>query len=124
MHALTWFEILALDLNSAFRFNAPALRNKVRKGTFGNGELMLFDVPFNTGEAVGGSIVVRADLKPTTYGPVIHRNVFGILAYAVARIRVAGGTVPVPFLNQGKFGFLASSLDSEGNRVGLISGEK
>ncbi len=35
MHALTWFEILALDLNSAFRFNAPALRNKVRKGPLG-----------------------------------------------------------------------------------------
>jgi uncharacterized protein len=77
MHAINWFEIPALDLDRAFEFYSIILHNNVRKGTFGNGDLILFNVPFYTGEAVGGSIVVRPDLKPTTEGGVLYLNAFG-----------------------------------------------
>ncbi len=124
MNAINWFEIPAVDLDRAFQFYTILLNGNVRKGTFGHGELILFNVPFNTGEAVGGSIVVRSDLKPTTDGPLIYLNAFGKLSEVVSKVEVAGGTVIVPCIDLGKFGFSAIIVDSEGNKIGLLSNEK
>lgn len=123
MNAINWFEIPAIDLERAFAFYATILNGNVRKGTFGNGDLILFNVPFNTGEAVGGSIVVRPDLTPTTEGPVLYLNAFGKLSEAVAKVEGAGGRIVLPEINLGKFGFAAVIIDSEGNRIGLLSNE-
>lgn len=124
MNAVNWFEIPALDLERAFAFYSTILNQNVRKGTFGNGELILFNVPFSTGEAVGGSIVVREDLKPTTDGGVIYLNAFGKLSEAVGKVEAAGGKVLVPIMDLGKFGFSAIIIDSEGNKIGLLSNEQ
>jgi hypothetical protein len=123
MHAINWFEIPALDLERAFAFYSTVLNGNVRKGTFGQGDLILFNVPFGTGEAVGGSIVVRPDLKPTTEGGVLYLNAFGKLSDAVSKVEAAGGKVLVPEINLGKFGFSAIIVDSEGNKIGLLSNE-
>jgi len=124
MHAVNWFEIPALELDRAYNFYSSILNKNVRKGTFGNGDLILFNVPFNTGEAVGGSIVVREDLRPTMDGPIIYLNAFGKLADAVTKVESAGGKVIVPFIDLGKFGYSAIIVDSEGNKIGLLSNEK
>lgn len=124
MNAINWFEIPATDLERAFTFYNTVLHGNIRKGTFGNGDLLLFNVPFATGEAVGGSIVVRADLKPTTDGPTIYLNAFGQLSAAVSKVEGAGGTVLMPELDLGKFGFAAIIIDSEGNKIGLLSHER
>ncbi|MBI3234018.1 MAG: VOC family protein [Bacteroidetes bacterium] len=124
MNAINWFEIPALNLERAFKFYSTILHNHVRMGTFGNGDLILFDVPFNTGEAVGGSIVVRPDLKPTTDGPVIYLNAFGKLSESVSLVESAGGKVLVSFIDLGKFGYASLIIDSEGNKIGLLSNEK
>ncbi|MBL7814361.1 MAG: VOC family protein [Saprospiraceae bacterium] len=123
MNAINWFEIPALDLERAFQFYSTVLNGNVRKGTFGNGDLILFNVPFNTGEAVGGSIVVRPDLKPTTEGGVLYLNAFSKLSEAVSKVEEAGGKVLVSEINLGKFGFAAVLIDSEGNKIGLLSNE-
>lgn len=124
MHAINWFEIPATDLERAFRFYSKILNGNLRKGTFGNGELILFNVPFSTGEAVGGSIVVRTDLTPTTNGPIIYLNAFGPLSQAVARVEEAGGKVLAGEMDLGKFGYAGIIIDSEGNKIGLISHER
>lgn len=124
MNAVNWFEIPALDLERAFSFYSTILNNNVRKGTFGNADIILFNVPFNTGEAVGGSIVVRQDLKPTTDGGIIYLNAFGKLSDAVSKVENAGGKVIIPFMDLGKFGYSAIIVDSEGNKIGLLSNEK
>lgn len=118
-HALNWFEIPALDLDRAFEFYQNILPGRVRKGTFFGSELVLFNVPFNTGEAVGGSLVVRPDLTPTSAGPVIYLNTFGQLDEALARVEAAGGKVLAPKMELGNFGASAVILDSEGNKIGL-----
>lgn len=88
-HALNWFELPALDLARAFTFYNTILPGRVRKGAFFGSDLVLFDVPFADGAAVGGSIVVRPDLAPTTNGPVIYLNTFGQLDEALARVEHA-----------------------------------
>lgn len=123
MNAVNWFEIPALDLERAFQFYSTVLHGNVRKGTFGSGDLILFNVPFSTGEAVGGSIVVRPDLKPTTEGGILYLNAFGKLSAAVEQVENAGGKVLAPEINLGKFGFAAVIIDSEGNKIGLLSNE-
>lgn len=123
MHAINWFEIPALELERAFQFYLAVLNGNVRKGTFGNGDLILFNVPFNTGEAVGGSIVVRPDLKPNREGALIYLNAFGKLSEAVSKVEAAGGKVLVPEINLGQFGFSAIIIDTEGNKIGLLSNE-
>jgi predicted enzyme related to lactoylglutathione lyase len=123
VNAINWFEIPALDLERAFQFYSTVLNGNVRKGTFENSELILFNVPFNTGEAVGGAIVARPDLKPTTDGGVLYLNAFGNLSAAVGRVEAAGGKVIVAEIKLGKFGFAAIIIDSEGNKIGLLSHE-
>lgn len=121
MHAINWFEIPAVDLERAYQFYFTVLKGNIRKGIFGNTDLVLFNVPFETGEAVGGSIVQRADMKPSTEGSIIYLNAFGKLHEAVALVEKAGGKVVVPEINLGKFGLSAIIIDSEGNRIGLLS---
>jgi predicted enzyme related to lactoylglutathione lyase len=123
MNAIQWFEIPALDLERAYQFYTSVLHGNVRKGTFGDGELLLFNVPFATGEAVGGSVVVRPDIVPTADGVVIYLNAFGKLSDAVQKVEPAGGQVIAPEINLGKFGFAALIMDSEGNKIGLLSNE-
>lgn len=122
-HALNWFELPALDLDRAYTFYRTVLDGHVRMGTFGAAPLVLFDVPFKTGEAVGGALVKRNDLKPTAEGPIIYLNCFAKLVAVVSRVVPAGGKVLVPELDLGAFGFSAIIIDSEGNKVGLISNE-
>ncbi|MBA2612811.1 MAG: VOC family protein [Bacteroidetes bacterium] len=123
-HSINWFEIPALNLERAFNFYNIVLGGHVRKGTFGNGDLVLFDVPFSTGEAVGGAIVVRPDLKPTTEGPVIYINTFDNIDECINRVSVAGGKVIVDKIDLGKFGYSAIIIDSEGNKIGLHQNTK
>jgi hypothetical protein len=124
MNAINWFEIPALDFERAFTFYHTILNGNVRKGTFGNGDLILFNVPFVTGEGVGGAILVRDDLQPTTLGSVIYLNAFGKLSDAVSKVENAGRKVLIAEINLGKFGFSAVIIDSEGNKIGLISNEQ
>lgn len=124
MNAINWFEIPALDFDRAFQFYTSILHGNVRKGTFGNEDLILFNVPFNTGEAVGGSIVVRKGFNPTTEGPNLFINAFGKISEATSRVENAGGKVLVPFMDLGKFGFASIIIDSEGNKIGLLSNEQ
>lgn len=119
-HALRWFEIPALDLDRAFAFYHAVLGGGVRMGTFGGAPLALFDVPFSTGEAVGGSIVKREGLAPGSDGPLIYLSIGLPLEDAVGRVAGAGGTVLAPHIPLGSFGTAAMIRDTEGNRVGLL----
>ncbi len=119
-HALNWFEIPALDLERAFNFYSTVLgAEHVRKGTFFGSELVLFAVPFTTGEAVGGSIVRRDHFIPSADGALLYINTFGNLEAALSRVEKAGGSILAPMRDLGNFGKSAVIMDSEGNRVGL-----
>ena len=123
-HSINWFEIPALDLERAYNFYLTVLNGHVRKGTFGNGDIVLFDVPFSNGEAVGGSIVVRPDLIPTTNGTILYINTFNTIDECINRVESAGGIIIVPKMDLGKFGYGAVIIDSEGNKIGLHQNTK
>jgi predicted enzyme related to lactoylglutathione lyase len=119
-HAVRWFELPARDLDRAFAFYHTVLDGHVRMGTFGGVPLILFDVPFSTGQGVGGSVVVRPGFEPRDNGPLLYLNSFGSLSAAVDRVVGAGGQVVVRQMDLGAFGTAAIIVDCEGNRVGLL----
>lgn len=119
IHAINWFEIPCRDYERAFSFYSHILGGHARMGTFGGSPLLLFDVPFQTGEAVGGALVMRPDLVPTTDGPVIYLNTFGDIDGALQRTEEKGGKIIVPKMDLGNFGFSAIIIDAEGNKIGL-----
>lgn len=116
-NSLNWFEIPATDLDRAIAFYQQLL-GTVRKGTFFGAELGLFEADVKNG-GIGGSIVVRQDMQPSTQGSVIFLNTNGRLDEALAAVESAGGKILVPKMSLGDFGWSAIILDSEGNRVGL-----
>lgn len=123
MNSLHWFEIPALGLDRAFRFCSRILHDNVRKGTFGNGEYLLFNVSFHTGEAVVGSVVLRDDIKPSAEGTLMYLNAFGKLTDAVSKAFNTCGFVISLAQDPGKFGYTAIIIDSEGNKISLLSHE-
>lgn len=122
MHAVQWFEFPAADLDRAFGFYNQIMPQSVRMGTFGDQPLVLFNVDLNQG-AIGGSLVLRPDFSPSATGPLIYLHCNEPLSTVVNRIAPAGGKVLLPQLPLGKFGFAAIFIDSEGNRVGILSAQ-
>ncbi|MBL7753767.1 MAG: VOC family protein [Bacteroidota bacterium] len=123
MQVIQWIEIPAQNLERAYQFYFSVLSGHVRKGSFQNQDVVLFDVPFQNGEAVGGSITVREDLKPGTTGALIYLNPFSTLSEAVHKVQAAGGQVLADQIPLGKFGYAAICMDTEGNKIGLLSHE-
>lgn len=123
-NAIQWFEIPAQNLDRAFEFYHYIFNGKVKKGNFGGGEIILFDVPFSTGEAVGGSIILSETHQSGTTGPVIYLNAFGSLSDCLKRVVEYKGEIIQDLTDLGKFGFSAIIIDSEGNKIGIISNEK
>ena len=120
MHAVQWFELPATDLERAFGFYNQIMPQSVRMGTFGDQPLVLFNVDLNQG-AIGGSLVKRPHFAPTASGPLVYLSCAEPLATVVARITPAGGQVIQDHIALGKFGYAALFIDSEGNRIGILS---
>lgn len=123
MHAIRWFEIAAADLDRAFQFYDAVFPGRVRMGTFGGDSLILFDADFEQGAEVGGSVVSRPDFVPNPNGPLLYLSTTEPIRKANERIQHAGGKLLVPLLDLGKFGFATIFIDSEGNRLGILSHE-
>ena len=120
--AITWFEIPTLDLDRAMRFYAAvfgcAFKREDAPGDL-PGTLAIFD--YGDCEGVGGALMQHPVLTPTRDGVVVYLSGGADLAEPLSRVEAAGGTVPLPKMAIGPYGFIAHFLDSEGNRIGLHS---
>ncbi|MFN7120319.1 MAG: VOC family protein [Saprospiraceae bacterium] len=118
-NAINWFEIQTLDLDRAIQFYSTILGVELQKTEAMGESICMF--PFEWNGGVGGSLVQRADTKPSTDGTMVLLNADGKLDEVVARIGAAGGQVLAPRIPIGNNGFIALFIDSEGNKVGLHS---
>jgi uncharacterized protein len=117
-NAINWFEIPATDFDRAVIFYSTLLDAEITKGEF-MGEQQAF---FPAGETeVGGAIVKREQLAPSTSGPLIYLNLETVedLEDALEDVESIGGKVLMPMTAIGDPGFIGVILDSEGNSVGL-----
>ena len=117
-NAVTWFEIPTSDFKRATDFYESLLDLKLR-AFHGPEPCSMF--PIEQG-GVGGCLVQRDGLEPSTTGSLVYLNAEGKLDASLKRAEKLGVKVLVPRTEiPGGFGFYACVQDSEGNHVGLHS---
>lgn len=118
-----WFEIPVLDMGRAVQFYETVFDFKLQREKVGELDMAWF--PFNM-EAYGsaGSLACAPEsYKPSADGVMIYLTAnSGDLNNELSRVEAAGGKVLMERKQiSEEHGFMATFLDSEGNRVAIHS---
>jgi uncharacterized protein len=122
-HAISWFEIPAINIDRAQKFYEAVFQVKLVNMDFGTTKMRAFplDDPM---DGVGGTIIDTGGLhKPSlTDGPLIYLNGNPDVQIFLDRAITNGGKIMVPKTELSpEYGFMAIFEDSEGNRIALHS---
>jgi hypothetical protein len=119
-NALNWFEIPVTDVARAKKFYETVFDIEMEQIEMMGTQMLMF--PSQSPKS-GGALVKSPDHKPSTEGSVIYLNGNPNLQLVLDRIESAGGKVTMPKTSIGENGYMGFFLDTEGNLVGLHSGE-
>jgi predicted enzyme related to lactoylglutathione lyase len=126
-NAITWFEIPVSDMQRAKKFYETILAIKLvsQKAEGGVEAMELFprlpDGSMGRSDVVSGSLIKAGRLHPAGDGILIYLNANPDLDKAIARIEPAGGKLILP-KTKNPAGYVCIFMDSEGNKMGLYSG--
>lgn len=124
-NVLTWFEIPVSDIDRAKKFYETILDIKMIKQGDGEDEGVFF--PFNanivqaTSGRVTGVLAKSSKNAPSDKGTVVYINASPSIQTVLDKVVPAGGKIIEPKQLFGPVGFIATILDSEGNKIGLHS---
>lgn len=119
MNVVNWFEIPSLDLAKAKAFYEAVFGVALIHMDMGPSSMEMF--PSEPGAAnAGGALVATEGYTPSATGTTVYFQTDDIDG-TLAKVTAAGGTVIVPKMSIGEFGFIGQFLDTEGNRVALHS---
>lgn len=122
-HAISWFEIPAIDLDRAQRFYEAVLGISMIPMEMPGFKMRMFPVE-NHMEGIGGALVSSADFyKPsTTDGTLVYLNGNPDVQNVLDKVEGAGGKIVVPKTEiSPEYGYMAVIIDTEGNRVAFHS---
>lgn len=119
-NALNWFEIPVTDIARSKKFYETIFDIQLELIDMMGSQMLMF--PSQEPKS-GGALVKSPDHKPSTSGAIIYLNANPDLQLVLDRIEQAGGTITLPKTTIGEFGNMAFFLDTEGNLVGLHSGQ-
>jgi predicted enzyme related to lactoylglutathione lyase len=111
---VVWSDIPVADLDRAAAFYGAVLAQKVQKEEYQGSAFCVFQ----HSEGNGGCLVVKPE-DVTAGGTLNYFNVDGRIQDALAKVAAHGGKVLEPVHPIGPYGFRATVLDSEGNRLAL-----
>jgi predicted enzyme related to lactoylglutathione lyase len=119
-HAIDWFQIPTTDFERAIYFYQTILSAELQVNDM-NGMKMAV-LPHNREEhGVGGALYHGPGHEPSGTGTIVFLHGGDDLSVILSRIEDAGGKIVVPKTPIGQNGFVASFLDTEGNKVGIHS---
>lgn len=120
-NAINWFEIPVDDFDRARMFYNRLFDYEMQ--TMDMGPARYGMLPFAPGaDHVGGAIVKLEDFLPARHGTLIYLNGGDDLAPILLRVEDAGGKVLTEkTLITPEIGYMATFLDSEGNKLALHS---
>ncbi|WP_159475074.1 VOC family protein [Dyadobacter sp. 3J3] len=119
-NALNWFEISVTDIERAQKFYETIFEVTMHPMEMMGMQMSMF--PSESPKSCG-ALVQSPNHKPSTEGAVIYLNANPDLQLVLDRIEKAGGQVTMPKTSIGENGNMAFFIDTEGNMVGLHSGE-
>jgi len=122
-HAISWFEIPAVDIDRAQKFYEALFNIELQPMDFGGTKMRMFplDDPM---EGIGGTLIESDGFhKPSlTDGPLIYLNGNPDVQIIIDRVVAAGGKILQPKTEiSPEYGFMAIFQDTEGNRIALHS---
>lgn len=119
-NALNWFEIPVTDVARAKKFYETAFDIEMHQMEMMGMQMVMF--PSQSPKS-GGALVKSTNHKPSTEGSIIYLNGNPNLQIVLDRIENAGGKITMSKTSIGENGNMAFFLDTEGNLVGLHSGQ-
>lgn len=119
-NVLNWFEIPVTDMARAVKFYCTVMGyESMYQMNMGGYDMAGFPME---GEGVGGALVQGDGCVPNVQGSMIYINANPDLAIPLSKIENAGGKVIMPKqLITEEIGYMATFLDSEGNKVAFHS---
>jgi predicted enzyme related to lactoylglutathione lyase len=122
--AISWFEIPVTDLNRAQEFYETIFGISLIPVDLPNIKMRMFPID-DPMTGIGGALADTGGTfhKPSaTDGPLIYLNANPDLQNVLDKVEAAGGKVFVPKTEiSPEYGFMGVFIDSEGNRIGLLS---
>ena len=113
-------EIPIVDFSRAVAFYQTILDINIEEIDMGEDRLGLFP---NEEESGSVHLIHGSDYKPSTAGTIIYLNAGDDLQIVADKIEANGGEILLPKTEIGpEMGFYALFLDTEGNKLGLYSG--
>jgi len=119
-NALNWFEIPVTDVARAQKFYEKVFDIQMETMDMMGMQMVMF--PSQSPKS-GGALVKSSSHKPSAEGTLVYLNGNPNLQLVLDRIEGAGGKITLPKTSIGENGFMAFFLDTEGNLVGLHSGQ-
>jgi predicted enzyme related to lactoylglutathione lyase len=116
---VSWFEIPVMDMPRARAFYEYVLNVKLQPLNFGSLEMAYFPMRPGTAGAPGALMKGEA-FQPSQQGVQIYFYTPDVDS-TLKRVQERSGQVVLPKTRIGLFGYIASFVDSEGNRIGLRS---
>lgn len=117
-NAINWFELPTTNFERAVDFYSAVLDTELQTME-NNGMRMAFFPTKDKG--VGGGVIHGNGSTPQADGTLVYLNGGDDLAVPLARVEKAGGKIVMPKTAIGENGFIATFMDTEGNRVAFHS---
>jgi predicted enzyme related to lactoylglutathione lyase len=119
-NALNWFEIPATDITRAKKFYETIFGIEMQTIEMMGMQMAMFPTQ---SPHVGGALIVSENHKPSAEGSIIYLNANPDLQLVLNKMESAGGKITMPkTLIDEATGYMAFFMDTEGNLVGLHSG--
>jgi uncharacterized protein len=121
-HSINWFEIPVTDFTRAKAFyeglyNAP-IQDMPMPGT--NGKYGMLPADMENG-GIGGGLIQYEGYEPSTKGALVYLNGGEDLSVPLSKVEALGGKIIMPKTSIGDNGFMATFIDTEGNKIALHS---
>lgn len=121
-NAISWFEIPAIDINRAQKFYETIFEIEMIPMDMPDIQMRMFPLDDNMTQVGGALAKTDGFHKPSaTDGPLIYLNANPDVQTILDRVPAAGGSIVVPKMAIGEYGFMGVFLDTEGNRIALHS---
>ena len=117
---VVWFEIAATDLERAKKFYSEVFHIEMQHVDMPGSPMYMMGSGAEGVAGAGGALVHSPDNVPSSEGTIVYFYCNDV-AVESSRVEAAGGTLIVPKMSLGEFGFMAMFIDTEGNKVGMHS---